>query len=756
MRKTIILLFVLLVQLTAQAQLRSGHFFKTLHGENLTEQEAVERFGRWFALPQETEWQRVGERTDKLGMTRVEYRQYAGGVEVEHSQVLLHIRDGRVQTANGTVMEAAKAPAKIRRHAPIYRDGTPTDLLGRKLYLVSTKYGYRYATKVLSADSSEWIYTDADTGEVLKRIPTRNSLTAEPVKVTGSSIYSGEVQMDASRDTESGTYMLWDQQRNIHTMIGATLPTMDELLENGTFSENFPTIELPADGAELTGMELVKLLNEGVLSLKDWDSSIYFNNYASHAASTTPTFDSYRLKTVTFDKLTLTDAESGAKTDFTPTEENPQMLLLHVKYAGTDGMIEAVLNTITSMPVTFDLTRAMDEIPLAGADLLLSIVHYIYNEKDSITGVNYTPLTSLRLVPDASCSKTWSNDDVVASCAYEKNRPWSAVDIHWGMGQTYDFYREVFGRNSYDGKGSPIYNLFYLPLDPNDKSYFVSFQMNNAAAFSDCAMPFMVYGMGSQLADCGLINPVVELSVMAHEFTHIITDRSAGLVYLGESGALNESFSDLMGISVKKYVQGSEAAWTIGEGVMANFSNFRSMSFPKMCQDGTAPCPDTYQGELWADTENEFDHGGVHTNSGVQNKWFYLLTDGDTGTNDKGYSYDITGIGIEKSRQIAYRTLTEYATKESQYADIRLASLQAATDLFGADAVEVTTVDEAWKAVGVVEGGEATAIRNTRLATDGLSATDNAVYDLSGRKVQNPQKGLYIKSGKKVLVSDKR
>ncbi|MBQ7443115.1 MAG: M4 family metallopeptidase, partial [Bacteroidaceae bacterium] len=124
--------------------------------------------------------------------------------------------------------------------------------------------------------------------------------------------------------------------------------------------------------------------------------------------------------------------------------------------------------------------------------------------------------------------------------------------------------------------------------------------------------------------------------------------------------------------------------------------------------------------------------------------------------NDKGYSYDITGIGIEKSRQIAYRTLTEYATQESQYADIRLASLQAATDLFGADAVEVATVDEAWKAVGVVDGGDATAIRNTRLATDGLLSSDNAIYDLSGRKVQNPQKGLYVKSGKKVLVSDKR
>lgn len=754
MKKTIILLFVLLVQLTAQAQLRSGHFFKTLQRENLTEQAAVERFAQWFALPQETEWQRIGERTDKLGMTRVEYRQYVSGVEVEHSQVLLHVRDGRVQTANGTVMEAAKAPAKIRRHAKIYRDGTPTDLLGRKLYLVSTKHGYRYATKVLSADRSEWIYTDADTDEVLKRIPTRKKLTAEPVKVTGSSIYSGEVQMDASRDMESGTYMLWDQQRNIHTMIGATLPTMEELLENGTFSETFPELGLPADES-LTWEDVGSLFDEGIISLKDWDFTTYFNNYASHAASTTSTFDSYRFKTVTFDKLTLTDPESGIKTVVTPTEENPLVVSLNIMYAGTDGMIEIMRDTITSMPVTFDLTRCMDEIPLAGADLQLCSVQYEYDKDGNPIRIKYVPLmTALRLVPDASCSKTWSNADVVASCVYEKNLPWSAVDIHWGMGHTYDFYREVFDRDSYDGQGSPIYNLFYLPLDPNDKSYPATIDMNNAAANTTFAKPFMIYGMGNRAIGKWSMNPVVELSVMSHEFTHIVTDASAGLVYQGESGALNESFSDLMGICVKKYVQGNDAAWTIGEGVMANYSNMRSMSFPKMCMDGANACPDTYQGEFWVDPESKTDpdHGGVHTNSGVQNKWFYLLTDGDSGTNDKGYSYDITGIGIEKSRQIAYRTLTEYATQESQYADIRLASLQAATDLFGADAVEVTTVDEAWKAVGVVEGGEDTAIRDTRLATDGPMSTDDAVYDLSGRKVRNPQKGLYIKSGKMVVI----
>ena len=754
MRKSIILLFVLLVQLTAQAQLRSGHFFKALQRENLTEQEAVERFGQWFALPQETEWQRVGERTDKLGMTRVEYRQYVSGVEVEHSQVLLHVRDGRVQTANGTVMEAAKAPAKIRRHAKIYRDGTPTDLLGRKLYLVSTEHGYRYATKVLSADRSEWIYIDADTDEVLKRIPTRNSLTAEPVKVTGSSIYSGEVQMDASRDTESGTYMLWDQQRNIHTMIGATLPAMEELCDNGTFSEIFPSLGLPAD-EPLTWKEIDSMFENGTLKLRDWDLSLYIKKYASHAASTTPTFDSYRLKTVTFDKVTFTDPETGDKTGFTPTEEDPQAVSLNIMYAGTDGMIEIMQDTITSMPVTFDLTQCMDEIPLAGADLQLCSVQYEYDKDGNAIRYKYVPLmTALRLVPDASCSKTWSNDDVVASCVYEQNFPWSAVDIHWGMGHTYDFYREVFDRDSYDGQGSPIYNLFYLPTSSNSKFYLITSQMNNAAAMAAFAKPFMIYGMGSQAAGKWSMNPVVELSVMSHEFTHIVTDCSAGLVYQGESGALNESFSDLMGICVKKYVQGNDAAWTIGEGVMVNFSNMRSMSFPKMSKHGAMPCPDTYQGEYWVDPESKTDpdNGGVHSNSGVQNKWFYLLTDGDTGTNDHGYTYDITGIGIEKSRQIAYRALTEYATQESQYADIRLASLQAATDLFGADAVEVATVDEAWKAVGVVDGGDVTAIRNTSMATDGLLSTDNAVYDLSGRKVQNPQKGLYIKSGKQVVI----
>lgn len=746
MRKTIILLCTLLVQLTAWAQLGSGHFFKSLRSENLTEQRAVEYFNQWFALPQETEWQRVGERTDRLGMTRVEYRQYVSGVEVEHSQVLLHIKDGRVQTANGTVMEVRQAPSKIRHYAKIYRNGTPTDQLGRTLYLVSTNDGYRYATKVLSADKSEWIYSDADSGEVLKRIPTRYNLTAEPVTVTGSTIYSGEVQMDATHDTESGAYMLWDQQRNIHTMIGATLPSF-QMMPKEVFVENFPQYAetLPVPIEEMTDQLWTEWFSNLTLDLNTLELTTYIARNALYAASTEPHFDSYVLNTLTIDRLATVD-EDKTVTEIVPSKFNPLTLYTEIQYAGTDGIIDRSQNTITKFPFTLNLKGYFDEVPTAGIDITLYAV--TTNENNQQNPTTKTFLNNIRLVPDASGYKEWNVELLKASATYEKG-PWSAADIHWGMQHTYDFYMNYFGRNSYDDNGAPIYNLFYLPDDKRSLSYILRTDPNNAMAYN-AGTSQMVYGMGSR--DYGNYNmyPVVELSVMAHEFTHMVTHTTADLVYQGESGALNESFSDVFGVSIKKHVQGNDAPWTIGDGVMANFSSMRSMSFPKMGMDGKDPSPDTYQGEYWIDTKSQDDHGGVHRNSGVQNKWYYLLTDGDSGTNDNGYSYQVNGIGIEKSQQIAYRTLTEYATQESQYADIRLASLQAAEDLFGENAAEVMAVDEAWKAVGVGGGGDPTAIRNIEQAVQ--PSTVPSVYDLAGRKVQNPQKGLYIINGKKVMV----
>ena len=746
-----IFIIALLLQLTARAELRSGHFFKTLQKENLTEQKAVECFNQWFQLPQETEWRKVSERTDKLGMTRIEYRQYVSGVEVEHSQVLLHMKDGRVQTANGTVMETPHMPAKLRRGSAVYKNGTPTDLLGRQLYLVSTKEGYRYATKVLSPDGSEWIYTAADTDEVLKRIPTRHNLTAKPAKVTGRSIYSGDVQMDASRDSESGTYILWDQQRNIHTMIGATIPSLEQMINEHTLTENLPEVAatLPVPENEMTEEMWYEWLytTEPTIDLSTVNMLSFAGRNALYASSTKRKFDSYVLNTITIDRLTSKDDE-GNLTEIVPTKDNPLTLFTEIHYYYTDGIIEQVQKTITGFPFTLDLKEYNDEIPAAGANF---VFYAIVKDETSEEGDSIAQyLTYLTLEPNTSGRREWNYDDVKASATYGKG-PWSAVDIHWGMQHTYDFYLNTFGRNSYDDNGAPILNLFYLPYKFDPKGYYVTTPLNNAMA--DPSGPYMVYGMGNRVGGLGSFYPAVELSVMAHEFTHLVTYATANLVYQGESGALNESFSDLLGISVKKYVQGDDATWTIGEGMMEYASNLRSMSFPKTSMDGKGPSPDTYQGEYWWDTESELDYGGVHFNSGVQNKWYYLLTDGDSGTNDNDYSYQVTGIGIDKSQQIAYRTLVEYATEESQYADIRLASLQAAEDLYGANSEEVKTVDEAWKAVGV--GGTQTAIRE--IENGQLAKCNEAVYNLAGQMVNGKwsngklTKGIYIVNGKKVL-----
>ena len=111
--------------------------------------------------------------------------------------------------------------------------------------------------------------------------------------------------------------------------------------------------------------------------------------------------------------------------------------------------------------------------------------------------------------------------------------------------------------------------------------------------------------------------------------------------------------------------------------------------------------PDTYLGEYWYNTINSHDNGGVHTNSGVQNHWFYLLTEGGSGENDDGISYQITGIGLDDASAIAYRNLTNYLLPDSRYMDAATYSVQAAEDLFGEDSPQVLSTRSAWEAVGI-------------------------------------------------------
>lgn len=245
-----------------------------------------------------------------------------------------------------------------------------------------------------------------------------------------------------------------------------------------------------------------------------------------------------------------------------------------------------------------------------------------------------------------------------------------ATDAHWGAEMTYDYFWLEQGRNSINGSGFRL------------RSY-VHYDVAYSNAFWDGTR--MTYGDGNN-------RPFQALDVAGHEITHGLTTFTADLVYQDEPGALNESFSDIFGNTIERLYRSNDWNWRIGEDLYTN--GIRNMQTP-----GSLGDPDTYFGTNWYTGTG--DNGGVHTNSGVQNKWFFILTQGETGTNDIGSAYSVSGIGIDKASDIAYRNLTVYLSQNSEYADARFYSIQSALDLYGPCSNEVTQTTNAWYAVGI-------------------------------------------------------
>ncbi|MBC7776059.1 MAG: M4 family metallopeptidase [Phycisphaerae bacterium] len=193
------------------------------------------------------------------------------------------------------------------------------------------------------------------------------------------------------------------------------------------------------------------------------------------------------------------------------------------------------------------------------------------------------------------------------------------------------------------------------------------------------------FGLNSSDPD----DDVTFVSVAGHEFGHGVVESTAELGYQGESGALNESFGDIFGELVEHYTFGT-TDWLMGEEI----GYFRNLSDPNDRGD-----PDTYLSEdFWYFGTG--DDGGVHTNNGVQNFWFYLLSEGGSGTNDFDEVYSVSGIGIEDAGDIAYLAL-HYLDEGATYLDAREASLRAARQIFGACSFEEVQVGKAWYAVHV-------------------------------------------------------
>jgi Zn-dependent metalloprotease len=302
-----------------------------------------------------------------------------------------------------------------------------------------------------------------------------------------------------------------------------------------------------------------------------------------------------------------------------------------------------------------------------------------YTMVDPTRGGNAThngPATGAPVFTDAD--NVWGNGST-------SNVQSAAVDAHFGISKTWDFYLQTFGRNGIANNGVGARSFVH------DGAYV------NASWSDSCFC--MRYGDG----DATTYFPLVSLDVAGHEMTHGVTSRTAGLVYSGESGGLNEATSDIFGTAVEFFAANANdpGDYVIGEEIYRSYNpatNYiRRMDKPSL--DGASQ-------DCWTKSTRRLN---VHYSSGPANHFFYLLSEGSGAKTINGIAYNsptcngstITGIGRAKAAAIWYRALTTYMTSRTIYTGARAATISAATDLYGATSVETNTVKAAWSAVSV-------------------------------------------------------
>jgi Zn-dependent metalloprotease len=282
---------------------------------------------------------------------------------------------------------------------------------------------------------------------------------------------------------------------------------------------------------------------------------------------------------------------------------------------------------------------------------------------------------------------------------------------HDYAGNVYDYYKNVFNRDSYDNAGATIKSTVHYSTNYNN-------------AFWNGSQ--MVYGDGDGTTFIPLSKA---LDVDAHELTHAVTERTANLVYSNEPGALNEATSDVLGNSCEAYVTSggtpNSDTWLVGEDIYTPGTAgdaLRSMRDPAAYGDYDY-YPTRYTGTS--------DNGGVHSNSGIANLAFYLMVMG--GTHPRGKTtVNVTALSatsstsLDMAQRIWYRALTAYWTSSTGFSGARTGTAQAATDLYGSAAA--ASVSQAWDAVGAPGGstGGGTTTLTNGVAVTGLSASTGA------------------------------
>ncbi|NMM62314.1 peptidase M4 family protein [Clostridium sp. P21] len=250
----------------------------------------------------------------------------------------------------------------------------------------------------------------------------------------------------------------------------------------------------------------------------------------------------------------------------------------------------------------------------------------------------------------------------------------ASVSAHYNAGVVYDFYKNLFGRNSIDDKGMNIISTTHYGRS-YDNAYWDGEQM--------------VYGDGDGTEFTYFSG---DLDVVAHELTHGVTQNTADLVYRNQSGALNESFSDVFGVLVQSYDKCNVKNggtwkfnandWVVGDEIYTPNKPgdaLRSLADPTLYDQ-----PDNMKDYV----NGSSDNGGVHTNSGIPNKAAFLIA---------------KSIGCDKTAKIYYKALTEILSSTADFSAARNALVSAASQIYGDSSNEVSAVNSAFDSVGITE-----------------------------------------------------
>jgi Zn-dependent metalloprotease len=591
----------------------------------------------------------VKETTDNLNTTHATYQQLYNEIPIEGCVVLVHSKNGNIYCVNGQVIDNSKLPSSTK--------------------VLITKQNARNSAQ----QKAKTINTsDKPTENVIVKVNKNGTFYYRlAIKVRVESINPMKVS-DVYIDAETGEVL--NEISLINNIdVAGTAQTMYKGIQNITCDKTDNTYYLIDNQRNIKTYDASSLPNEPIIYTRNisyWYTSVLTS-------------------------VTISSVSTSWWSSITDTKPD---LYIIIKDNKGNQLYKSSYIENTFPPITFTLPT-----PIVLNSIGYSIEIWDYN---TLLSDSYGGSVTISNINKGNYS--WSNTNQSGSIVIS-DYPHPSLDVHWGMEKTYDFYLTKFGRKSYDGNGAQIIQYVNPPT-----VLFKGEYPNQAAAYYQANPFFMAYGMG----DGTFMRPVVALDVMAHEFTHLVTFSSvlSGLEYKGESGALNESFSDIFACGVEFFAN-INPNWTIGEDVMIPAPFMRSMSDPKTsllnfsCKSPYTNNdtifdkrqPNTYQKGPWANTSDiSNDYGGVHINSGVQNFWFYLLSQGGSGTNDLGKSYSESGIGIDDALKIVYRNLTTYIISQSSYKDACNGSLQAAKDLFTAtNSTQYQAVKSAWEAVGV-------------------------------------------------------